>query len=318
MNRYFEAFRRMSDALVPISKEYNRSCFFFYIDALYCRFRYGVTPNQYIAFAFYKYNHTVRRTFYTARLENRYDKKWNDPAKAEIFWDKQIFNNVFSDFVNRDWLFTDDHSAEEIQEFIKRHKEMIIVKPTDGSSGKGIHLFSEKDYAQILNEDGGMLLEELVCQHKLLAALNPTSVNTIRIYTAYDGDIVEILSAMLRIGGAGSVVDNYHSGGVAYPIDPLFGYVCGKGTNVKGQRFGIHPSTNMKVVGFQVPNWDACVAFVKKAARVVPEAHLIAWDIAVLEDGFELIEGNYAGDSGMMQSPLEKGTKIKIMNMLLK
>ena len=39
-------------------------------------------------------------------------------------------------------------------------------------------------------------------------------------------------------------------------------------------------------------------------------------DVAVLENGFEMVEGNYDGDSGFMQSPSQEGKKKIIFNVI--
>ena len=45
---------------------------------------------------------------------------------------------------------------------------------------------------------------------------------------------------------------------------------------------------------------------------MIPRARLVAWDIAVLENGFEMIEGNYEGDPGVMQAPSKNGCFFEI------
>ncbi len=75
-----------------------------------------------------------------------------------------------------------------------------------------------------------------------------------------------------------------------------------------------HPGSGTKVIGFEIPNWEKLKEFVIMLDRVIPKARLIAWDIAVLEDGFELIEANYQGDPGLMQAPTQTGLKNLIIN----
>lgn len=36
---------------------------------------------------------------------------------------------------------------------------------------------------------------------------------------------------------------------------------------------------------------------------------MIAWDIAVTPDGFEMIEANHDGNPDLMQGPIDKGFK---------
>lgn len=157
------------------------------------------------------------------------------------------------------------------------------------------------------------MLEECINQCKELSSLNPSSVNTIRVYTILDNNCIpHILSASVRVGGVGSTTDNFHSGGVGYPIDIEHGVVSGAGADMMGQRYIFHPGTSVKIIGFEIPRWEALVEFVFRACAVLPTARLIAWDIAVTENGFEMVEGNYDGDPGFMQTPMEKGSLYQI------
>lgn len=63
------------------------------------------------------------------------------------------------------------------------------------------------------------------------------------------------------------------------------------------------------MIGFQIPQWADLKKFVYDAMEVIPQARLLAWDVAILSDGFEMIEGNYNGDPGFMQAPSKIGTK---------
>lgn len=161
------------------------------------------------------------------------------------------------------------------------------------------------------------LIEEFVEQHPFLSQLNPTSVNTIRIYTLVKKDgSCTILSASIRVGGKGAEVDNYHSGGCGYPIDIETGIIYQPGTDIKGNSRIFHPSTGVKMVGLEIPNWNGLKQFVSEAMKVIPETRLIAWDVAVLQDGFEMIEGNCNGDPGFMQAPSKQGKKKEILKEL--
>ncbi len=317
MNRYIAAIKRMNVSLKGISKQYGFKAPAIWLDALISFVLYGVTPNQYIGFGFYKMNGRMKRTFYTARHQSKYDKIFNDPQYAEIFWDKQKFNSMFRAFVSRKWIYTPDVDTEQIGAFLKENPK-VIIKPTSLSSGRGVHVYKGEESAEDL-KNGKFLIEEFCVQHSQMSKLNPSSVNTVRLYTALDKDHnPHILSAMIRVGGQGAEVDNYHSGGVGYPIDIDTGYVCGPGADLHGRRFLKHPGTDAKVIGFEVPNFAELKEFVFKATQVIKEARLIAWDVCVLEDGFELIEANYDGDSGFMQSPLQQGRRKEIMSLLKK
>ena len=59
--------------------------------------------------------------------------------------------------------------------------------------------------------------------------------------------------------------------------------------------------TGSKAVGFEIPRFDQLKEFVFSACKVIPTARLVAWDVAVTENDFEMVEGNYQGDPGVMQ-----------------
>ena len=117
--------------------------------------------------------------------------------------------------------------SRKISDFISNH-EKLIVKPIGLSSGRGIHILDENDTPAMLNSCE-LLLESFIQQHPEMNRINSSSVNTIKTEAGID-----VLSATLRVGGVGAVVDNYHSGGVGYPLDIQYGFVCNQGTDLTG------------------------------------------------------------------------------------
>lgn len=308
---YTNGLKRLTKMLVPVAEHYGKPKLYFWLDALGANIRWGVTPNQYIGYRFYQKSRLERAEFYTHRQHYRYEALLNDRKYYDTFWDKEKFNLAFREFVHRDWLFCAGATEEEVNTFLQRH-EKVMVKPTSASAGKGIHVYAGESPADLIRS--GVLLEEYVKQHHRMAELNPSCVNTVRLYTILDRDgTPHILSASIRVGGAGSEVDNFHSGGVGYPLDAEHGVVMAAGRAMTGERYLYHPGTGAKMIGFEVPEWDKLVAFVFKATQVIPSARMIAWDVAVLEDGFEMLEGNYNGDPGFMQTPSDTGKKREIL-----
>lgn len=318
-NRYTQALFRLRSAIPTIANRYHKKTIFFYLDALKCFVLLGVTPNEYLGWRFYELSNLERKRFYTARNSSIWEKKFNDSAYAKFFNQKELTNKAFSKFIHRNWIYTDNSTTDEIQRFMIEHNK-VIIKPTNLSSGKGIHVATNEDVQQLATSHS--LLEEYINQHPKLSKLNDSSVNSIRVYTLtvnsltpYLTDDVELIgntlfiSASIRVGGVGAEVDNYHSGGVGYPIDIHKGCVSGPGVLINGQLVLYHPGTSKNVIGYEVPNWERLKQFVVELNSVFPKARLIAWDIAVLNDGFELIEANYQGDPGFMQAPTQTGKK---------
>jgi hypothetical protein len=329
MNRYLKAFHKLVSNLDAISAKYAKSKIWFLIDALYGYIRYGITPNEYVGFEFYKKSNIERKRYFTNRDQHKYESRFNDPKASDSFDRKEITNQVFSKYVKRDWLYTGDASVSEIKAFIDSH-EKVIVKPVGMSSGRGIFSLSKakgegfEEFKQRLDvnvetssELKDVLIEEFVNQHPKLKECNPSSVNTIRVFTVADrNQNLTILSTCLRVGGANADVDNYHAGGVAYPIDSETGIVFGAGYNIDGRKFTVHPSTGKLMLGFQIPNWNRLLEVIADLATIEPRGRMIAWDLAETPDGFELIEANYRPGLIIMQQGGGEGLKPLILKHL--
>jgi len=73
--------------------------------------------------------------------------------------------------------------------------------------------------------------------------------------------------------------------------------------------FDRHPVTNIVFDGYQLPNWDILIEAVKNAALVIPEARTIGWDVAIIDSGVSLIEGNHDWDKIIIEKALKRGIR---------
>lgn len=227
-----------------------------------------------------------------------YSDKLNSAATKndlDIFNDKHLFNATFREFIHRDWLYLPDSSREEIIAFLARN-DSFLMKACVSTQGKNISKFESSaiDPDEFIQEYQSQpyVLEALIRQHSALACVNPSSVNTIRMIAAKKGDNICFLGAGLRCGGSGQFVDNFHHGGAAYPIDLESGMITGPGITLTGADIVCHPTTGHIMPGFIIPHWDALLETVRRAALVNPRVGYVGWDLAITEEGIELIEGN--------------------------
>lgn len=216
-------------------------------------------------------------------------------ADIALFNDKPKFNAAFAKFIRRDWLYIPAGSDEDILAFLAGH-DRFLLKPCTGSQGRDISLHDRAatDPAAFLAEYRAkpFLMESFIRQHPALAAVNPGSVNTIRLITAQKGGRVQFIGAGLRCGGAEQFVDNFHHGGAAYPIDLELGIVTGPGRDLDGNPLLRHPTTGHIMPGLQIPFWSETKTMIQEAALMAGPVGYIGWDIAVTEAGPELVEGN--------------------------
>ena len=110
---------------------------------------------------------------------------------------------------------------------------------------------------------------------------------------------VRLIGACLKCGGRNAATDNFHSGGVAYPLELASGRVCGPGrNNTDLHDYTRHPASGAYLPGTVIPFWQEITACVSQAMDRVPGMGYVGWDIAVTPDGPELIEGNWHWPGG--------------------
>jgi len=181
----------------------------------------------------------------------------------------------------------------------RSRSKTLFVKPISESGGTGAGKFERPETAaseglrRLLS--GSYLIQDEVAQHPRLKELNGTSLNTVRIDTfRRAGTAAEIISALLRIGLAGSHVDNIAAGGLFVGIDLASGKLQKVAFNKlsKGAvAFEAHPDSNVVFQGFQLPFFDDVKRLVTNAANLLPPA-IIGWDVAISDKGPILLEGN--------------------------
>jgi hypothetical protein len=136
-------------------------------------------------------------------------------------------------------------------------------------------------------------MEEIIVQHSEMARMNPSSVNTIRVITMLDRKRdVHIIYQCAKFGASMQCISNTLGGGVCCHIDKETGILDTLGKNMHGESIFRHPISGFVIPGFQIPNWDGVLEYAKKLANVVPSARYIGWDIVILENGYDVIEGN--------------------------
>ena len=310
--QYFKDLKKFDGAFRQRAVSLGTSAAALKLDCLRCALLHGANAAQYLGFSMYRMSHGERGSYVTAGRTQKLEKLLND-APLEEKWtigDKMTFNRVYAAFVRRGWLYAPEATAEQLHAFLAEH-ERILIKPIHESKGKGIRLLDREALAAEGEEaflaraqTEKLLLESFIRQHPALSAVNPSSVNTVRICTLRDrGGEVHIIGASLRAGGAKKIVDNLHADGVQYPVDVESGCVLRGGVKYDGeQNVLFHPSTGTKVIGLQIPNWDKVTETVKQAAALPEHLRYIGWDVAVTEEGCELIEANIdQGSNGMQQ-----------------
>ena len=275
-------------------------------DVVYSGFKYGSTAQEYENLKFYERTKQNRATFITSYYNLQNYCRLNNREDREVFRDKVRFNSTFCDFISREWILIDQNAPKAIADFIGRHGS-IIIKPRFGDSGKDIAFFDSDAATAVTAQDlakkySGFLAEEILLNHDDIKALNPSSLNTIRIITIVTKEDVEFLYAGIRIGAPGSRVDNISMGGKVAAInlntgEIESGFQCKTTSEVQ---FKVDDFT-----GKMMPCWEELLRFVKNAARTVPGVRYVAWDVAITPKGPALIEGNHSSGNTITQANID-------------
>ncbi len=285
-----------------LSKQTGYSRIYHLFDYLSAFVRHGVHIRQYTIGEMWRMSNPERSRRVTFYRMIRLEKKYNDPNYRHFLDNKRDFNELFMEFIHREWMFVGDASFEEFKDFVQSHKSMII-KPLDGMKGHGIrkwkyHGEDEAALKRLYDElhQEGCLIEELIVQHPAMVFGN-ASVNTVRVTTLCPpGGKAQITKVILRAGVGDTLVDNYAMGGLIYEVDKETGMVITHGRTQDGDTCYIHPGTDMVMLGYRLPHWDKVVSTCLQAAQKLPQVAFVGWDVAISQDNVQLIEGNYSSE----------------------
>jgi hypothetical protein len=214
-----------------------------------------------------------------------------------------------------------ENRFERLEEHLSKNDLRVICKPSSSYGGQGVFMLesvagalringSETTFPEVESRiDGMFILEDYINQHESMAALNQTSVNTLRIVTARSGaGEIKSLGAFVRIGRAGSVVDNGSAGGLCVAVDEQG--TCGAVAKVMAGGYGTfrcHPDTGLRFEGLSIPFFDEALRVVVQAHRKLGPVHSLGWDVAITPEGPCIVEVNADWHTSLLQIVLGPG-----------
>lgn len=180
----------------------------------------------------------------------------------------------------------------------------LIYKPNKGTKGAGIFVsqtFEKNGFSQKLKD---YIVCPYLVQDNYASRIFPDSLNTIRLFTGMlDGEPI-CVSAVHRFGRKGvKGVDNFSKGGISAKINIETGimekacYFTGKEKVVVTN----HPDTNSPIVGVKVEGWEEMKKEMMELQRKLSFTPYLAWDIALLDGDYRIIEANHVSDVDLYQ-----------------
>ena len=237
--------------------------------------------------------------------------RMNNFQMMSAYGDKNIADLLFPNILQPELFIKNSHGHFYAQgksitraEAVKRCQNLpaAVIKPSLSTRGAGVRLIEVKDGQTNLNgktisqlfDDYGedFLVQAKINQHPAMSALNPTSVNTIRLLTYRSGDEVLLVYTVIRIGRKGTIIDNESAGGISARINPggrLAKYAFG----APGVDRVEQTDSGITLEGYEIPSYQKVVETAKRLHLAIPQFDLAAWDFAVDQNGEPLfIEWN--------------------------
>ena len=162
----------------------------------------------------------------------------------------------------------------------------------------------DADELRDIPDDGSLIVQRPLRNHPTLRALfsDDAPLSSFRVLTLRDPDTgaVRVGRCAIRIGRAGSHVDNTQQGGIWAQVDAEGRILPGVtkktfGKTVRGApvRHDAHPDTGRVFAGATVPWFAQCQRMALEAQRrLAPDAVSLGWDLALAEDGPVFLEVN--------------------------
>ena len=212
-------------------------------------------------------------------------------------------------------------TAADFAALIAQNKwDKICFKPVESWAGQGFSAFNivrknddvlfecmdnkemltaKKLYSDFLNIDHGesRVIEAYLEQHKWYANLNPSSVNTYRLWVVKKNNKAHTKSGYLRIGRAGSLVDNQSSGGIVVPINLKTGVLDSAIDGLPTREsWSHHPDTGVLIAGQKPPYFEESMRLAEKSLMCFQGLKFAGVDVAVGPDGPVIVELNVNPD----------------------
>lgn len=292
-----------------------------YEDMVYCLHRYGFSFQDYCIYNLIDRSEHGRQQFVSDKLRYHYCDILNASDVEMLMTNKLSCYKEYKEFFKREIApVTSINDKTEFLDFIKRH-DKYIYKPLNEHSGHGINLIDtnktnpEEWFDNIIDNNPG-IVEEVIIQGDKMNQINPSSINSCRIVAFTIENDIRIIGGALRMGVGDAITDNAGAGGIYASIDVNNGIIQSDAKNYLNQHYKYHPTSNIQIIGFQLPEWQEAKELVKSMSTHRKGTTLISWYIAYSNKGWCMVEANDNGDWSIIQSNLCIGKKDELYGLM--
>ena len=295
---------KLNQLAKDIGERNNKSATYVKIDMFRNFIKYGIGYTDYLKGDYINLTKEEKETYVTTKSFYKILKYLNHPMYTVCMHDKLLFNKIYYDFINRNFIDLRVSTVDDLKNFVK-NKKHVFAKPPHDFGGHGIQKIAIKgidDYNKLFKELRKKeinLVEEEIIQHEAVSKLNPYAVNPLRIVTLLDKNCKpHILATALRINMDDSAVVGCTD---VYMRINENGEVCSRVVDDVANTYEEHPLTKYKFKDAKIPYIKEALDMCKKAALKVPEVRYVGWDVAITPNGPVIMEGNEYPSYGLVQ-----------------
>lgn len=201
-----------------------------------------------------------------------------------------------------------------LRERLEERTNGVVLKPIKGCEGIGVAFLRksgadfqldgrplpEGEAAAYIAGLDDFMVTEYVAQHEYADRIYPGTTNTVRLLTLwdYETNVPFLAQAVHRIGTSRSFpVDNFRmgAGGLSAWIDigtGELGPAAGKAETGAVEWHDAHPETEAPIRGVRLPRWKETTDDVLRLAARLPFIPFIGWDVALTQEGYQVLELN--------------------------
>ena len=189
-----------------------------------------------------------------------------------------------------------DAALQRVKDYLEEH-EAAIVKPIRGTyGGEGVMLLKKATFTELPHERDFIVQERIINQDDL-RALNPGSLNTMRVMTYICDNQYWCAPITLRMGLGDCVVDNGSAGGICVSVGED-GMLFPMAFTMPAEKFDVHPHTKVRFEGYRIKNVDKVIAAAIECHKRTKHMVMASWDITINREGIPtLIEANLTGQT---------------------
>jgi hypothetical protein len=231
---------------------------------------------------------------------NVFESRLNPRSRREPYKDKNFFDRMGWDClpdtifrIINGRLFDKTYDMIDVQTALALAGEAevseLVVKPAiDSGSGSRVMFLDEAQLAAFLAENlkphSDWIIQRPILQHEVMAGLNPSSVNSLRVVTIRTGADISVISSFAKIGTPGVRIDNVSAGNIAVGIEQD-GRLRACGYDFGFRRSAVHPDHGYCYGDVAIPSYNAVLQTCIRLHRRVPDLDLLSWDVAIRRDG---------------------------------